>query len=39
LADGKSIMESMFDDPEKMSALVQSWMNEGMSYEDAMAKL
>lgn len=39
LADGKSIMESMFNDPEKMSALVQSWMDEGMSYEDAMAKL
>lgn len=39
LADGKSIMESMFDDPDKMAALVQSWMDEGMSYEDAMAKL
>lgn len=39
LAEGKNIMEYMFDDPEAMAALVQSWMNDGMSYEDAMARL
>ena len=39
LAEGKNIMEYMFNDPKAMAALVQSWMNDGMSYEDAMAKL
>ena len=39
LAEGKSIMEYMFDDPTAMAALVQSWLDDGMSYEDAMAKL
>ena len=39
LAEGKSIMESMFDDPTSVAALMQSWMNDGMTYADAMAKL